>query len=168
LQVFLSWPFFVSLALLLLNDYYLKATYSNWVTGKLSDFAGIFLVSLVLFALVPGRIRLSGCLVALLFVLWKSAATEPIIDVVRTIGITNFGRVVDYSDLTAFVVIPLAAFAANNQKLTMSPRPRLQTALTLPAMAMFVIAVTGTSSVTFQPLRQNLWVTVGSGRSPSV
>ena len=149
LQVFLSWPFFVSLAILLLNDSYLKATYSNWVTGKLSDFAGIFLVSLVLFALMPGRIRVCGCVVVGLFVLWKSPVADPFVDLVRSSGVTNFGRVVDYSDLIALAVIPLAASAANCRRPVTPVRPWLRTALAVPAIAVFVFAVTGTTFATF-------------------
>ena len=43
--VLLSWPLLLSLAALITNDLYLKYAFSGWVTGKLSDFAGIFLVS---------------------------------------------------------------------------------------------------------------------------
>ena len=40
-----------SLALLLLNDHFLKATFHNALTGKLSDIAGLIFFPLVLFAL---------------------------------------------------------------------------------------------------------------------
>ena len=33
--------FIIGLSVLLLNDFYLKAAYGNFVTGKLSDFAGL-------------------------------------------------------------------------------------------------------------------------------
>jgi hypothetical protein len=147
--VFVSWPFFVSLAILLINDYYLKATYSNWLTGKLSDFAGIFLVSLVLFALMPSRIRVCGCIVTTLFALWKSPVVEPFVDFVRASGITNFGRVVDYTDLIALIMVPLAAFVSKTWKPAKPIRPRLQSAFALPAITLFVFAVTGTSIATF-------------------
>lgn len=31
-------PFLVSLVILILNDFYFKTIYHNWLTGKLSDF----------------------------------------------------------------------------------------------------------------------------------
>lgn len=34
--------FIVSVVLLILNDFYLKATFGNIITGKLSDLAGLF------------------------------------------------------------------------------------------------------------------------------
>lgn len=149
LQVFLTWPFLVSLAILLLNDYYLKATYSNWITGKLSDFAGIFAVSLVLFALVPRSRRLSGLLLTVLFVVWKSPFATPVIEMVRASGIAGFGRVVDYSDLIALTVIPVAALIARSSTPATLVRPRVRTAFAIPAIAVFVFAVTGTSIATF-------------------
>ncbi len=39
-----------ALVILLVNDYYLKATFSNWFTGKLSDFSGLLLVGLIVAA----------------------------------------------------------------------------------------------------------------------
>ena len=36
--------FLVALAVLLANDLWWKAAYDNWLTGKLSDFAGLFVV----------------------------------------------------------------------------------------------------------------------------
>ena len=49
-----SWPFLLSLILLLLNDLYLKWHHPGVISGKLSDFAGLFMVSLSLFTVFPG------------------------------------------------------------------------------------------------------------------
>src|SRR4030095_5695986 len=38
----------LSIALLIVNDHFLKPTYSNWITGKLSDFAGLVFFPLLL------------------------------------------------------------------------------------------------------------------------
>jgi hypothetical protein len=64
-------------------------------------------------------------------------------------GITNFGRVVDYSDLIALTTVPLAALTANCQRPRKTVRPGMRTALAIPAIAVFVFAVTGTSIATF-------------------
>ena len=49
-----------SLVLLVLNDHLLKALWPGWITGKLSDFAGMVLAPLVLVAVVdafaPARV----------------------------------------------------------------------------------------------------------------
>ena len=46
--VLVTWPFVTSLALLVLNDWYLKRAHPSSVTGILSDFAGISVVGLLL------------------------------------------------------------------------------------------------------------------------
>ena len=38
----------LSIAVLIVNDHFLKAAYSNWITGKLSDFAGLVFFPLLL------------------------------------------------------------------------------------------------------------------------
>jgi len=42
------WPIYLSAILLILNDHILKYEYPGFVTGKLSDIAGVFLVTLLL------------------------------------------------------------------------------------------------------------------------
>lgn len=41
-----------AVALLVLNDRYLKYAYPSWVTGKISDFAGVFFMPLFICAVV--------------------------------------------------------------------------------------------------------------------
>ena len=50
-RVFLSPVFLLTLLTLAANDLYLKAAYPGWITGKLSDISGLFLVSLFVLAL---------------------------------------------------------------------------------------------------------------------
>ena len=49
--------FVVSLLLLIANDFYLKYAFPGWLTGKLSDFTGLIVFSLLLFSLWPTRVR---------------------------------------------------------------------------------------------------------------
>jgi hypothetical protein len=49
--------FAVALAALLANDLYLRTHFPGVITGKLSDFAGLVVVSLVLLPLSPRRKR---------------------------------------------------------------------------------------------------------------
>ncbi len=62
-----------SLALLVINDHVLKAHWPGFVTGKLSDIAGMIIAPLFLYALVP-RLRVWTCVavVALAFALTKT------------------------------------------------------------------------------------------------
>ncbi|MCP4580716.1 MAG: hypothetical protein GY839_03815 [candidate division Zixibacteria bacterium] len=52
--------FLLALALLLLNDHLLKAAYPGWLTGKLSDFAGLFVMAVFAYAVMSAINRLSG------------------------------------------------------------------------------------------------------------
>jgi len=47
--------FIIAVLLLVLNDWYLKETCPNVLTGKLSDFAGLFAFPFLLSALFPRR-----------------------------------------------------------------------------------------------------------------
>jgi len=91
--------FLVSLLILLLNDFILKTVFHNYLTGKLSDFAGLLAFPFFWSVLFPKRVKEMHIAVALFFVFWKSPFSEAFIDF--------FGlyRVVDFSDNIALVSI---------------------------------------------------------------
>lgn len=75
-KILLSPLFLFSLIVLLLNDHYLKAQFHNFLTGKLSDFAGLFIFPLFFAAFFPKR-RLSIYFFAgFFFVFWKSPLSQ--------------------------------------------------------------------------------------------
>lgn len=100
-----------ALGILILNDHLLKAEWSNAFTGKLSDFAGLFLAP-VLFALVLGvktkrGLYLSGLAVGVVFSainLFPSAAS--FWDGTLSI-IYPYSTTVDPTDLIALIMIPI-------------------------------------------------------------
>jgi len=99
--------FILAVGLLLLNDFYLKYEFSNFLTGKLSDVAGLFLFPYFLSSL---RIKWSKPIyfgTATLFLFWKSPFSQEVINLVQTIGI-GFNRVVDYTDLFALLILPFS------------------------------------------------------------
>lgn len=51
------WPL-LAVALTALNDHYLKAHFANWLTGKISDFAGLFYFPLFLAAVIVLTVRI--------------------------------------------------------------------------------------------------------------
>ena len=53
LKILTSYWFMTGLILLLLNDFIFKEMYGNWLTGKLSDFTGLFIFPLFWTALFP-------------------------------------------------------------------------------------------------------------------
>lgn len=139
-----SWPFVVSLALLLANDLYLKLEHPGLITGKLSDVSGIFLVTYLLIGVFPrARLPLSA-LVAVLFAIWKSPTSQWVIDTINSSISVNVGRVVDYSDLLALAAIPLAWVCAARCSDFETPR-FWKRVIAAPIVVVAFLGITGTS-----------------------
>ncbi len=99
--------FLVSVALLLLNDFYLKAQFHNYFTGKLSDFVGLFAFPYFFSVLFKKKIKLIYILTGVLFIFWKSSTSQFFIDHFNELGIGLY-RVVDYSDAMALFILPIS------------------------------------------------------------
>jgi hypothetical protein len=113
LDILLSPGFLFGLILLLLNDFVLKPQFHNSLTGKVSDFAGLFIFPMFFAAFVP-RFKIPiYLLTALLFVFWKSPFSQPVIDAWNNLAMLRIGRVVDYTDLFALVILPISFFYKN-------------------------------------------------------
>jgi len=116
--------------LLLANDFWAKATYHNWLTGKLSDFAGIAMLSLLLFSFFPRGKKGICYLLVIAFTAWKSPLVTPLLDAWNALPFIDFARVIDYSDLLALIVlIPIYKYHARSS----SFYPSIQK-LALPAL----------------------------------
>lgn len=107
LRPLLSIPFVLCLLLLLWNDFYLKATFHNFLTGKLSDFCGLFVFSIFWTVLFPGRKLFVFFSTALFFIYWKSPYSESFINAFSG-HLFPIQRVVDITDLFALAVLPVA------------------------------------------------------------
>lgn len=99
--------FLLGLVVLVLNDHYFKLAYPNWFTGKVSDFAGLFILPIFLSSLFNKCVKANYLCTALAFLIWKSPIVEPLITAGNAIGIP-FHRTVDYSDLIALTILPLS------------------------------------------------------------
>jgi hypothetical protein len=91
--------FLVSLFILLLNDLILKATFHNYLTGKLSDFAGLLAFPFFWSVFFPKRIKEIHIGVVLFFCFWKSPFSEAFVN------LFGFYRIVDFSDYIALVSV---------------------------------------------------------------
>jgi hypothetical protein len=100
--------FLGALWLLVANDVLFKAWYGNWVTGKLSDFAGLIAFALFWTAILPSRRSLVHVLCGLAFVLWKSPLSESFITLWNASLPWRIDRVVDPTDAFALMVLPLS------------------------------------------------------------
>lgn len=106
----LAHPFFiVAILLLVLNDWVFKQTFANGLTGKLSDFAGLFAFPFF-FAVFFPRNKISIYIVTCLaFLIWKSPSAEPFITLLNDLGVPA-KRVVDLSDYWALLALPFSFY----------------------------------------------------------
>jgi hypothetical protein len=102
-------PFYIgAVAGLILNDHVLKQAFPGLITGKLSDFLGLF--SFAVFMSVTMRHWIVGVhlAIAILFVLWKSPLSDIVIQGWNATMPFRIARVVDYWDLVALSVLPFS------------------------------------------------------------
>lgn len=106
----LKHPVFIfSVLLLLLNDFYLKYEFPSFLTGKLSDFAGLFAFAYFFSSLLPQYKKHIHIATGVLYIFWKSSYAQPLIDAVNTMGIP-ISRIVDPSDNIALISLLLSYF----------------------------------------------------------
>lgn len=106
--LFLHPIFLFSIVLLLLNDFYLKYAFHNWLTGKLSDFTGLFIFP-VFFSIFFTRHKIHIYIItALLFIWWKSSFSSAFILLLNEKLSLPVERAVDYTDFIALIVLPFA------------------------------------------------------------
>ncbi len=107
-------PFFlVGLFLLIINDLYLKSEFGNFLTGKISDFAGLLIFPMFIAALVPGLRKSIAIIIGISFIIWKLPIVSPLIDLINNVMPFTIKRVVDYSDYIALLILPLSHFLIN-------------------------------------------------------
>ncbi|MCO6162991.1 hypothetical protein [Flavobacterium sp. NRK F7] len=99
--------FLLAVGILLLNDFFLKATFHNAITGKLSDVAGLFAFPYFISLVFPKKVKLNYVVSVLLFITWKWEGIEPLLQWFQSIGI-GINRTVDYTDLYALAIVPLS------------------------------------------------------------
>jgi hypothetical protein len=137
----LSWAFLTCLILLFLNDFVLKREYPGFLSGILSDFAGIVFFPLLAVAvaetvarLVPGKplatpgwFVLATATVATLFVVVKFTTlgeniywsiVSPIASIAGPFGTGTSGVVSDPWDLLAFLFIPIPIMVGKKYRTT--------------------------------------------------
>jgi len=105
LQLLLHPVFILSLVCLLLNDLYWKHEYHNWLTGKLSDLTGLFVLSVFLSAFFYRRTVLVYIGITIFFIWWKSPLSQSLIDLLNRSLDLSFNRTIDYTDLFAIPFI---------------------------------------------------------------
>ncbi|MBO9674522.1 MAG: hypothetical protein J7577_13825 [Sphingobacteriaceae bacterium] len=103
----LNYIFIVCVLILLVNDHYIKFSYTGWLSGKLSDVAGIIILPLIIAYIFPKLGKAAIAVSALLFLFWKSEFSQGMIDFYNQYSFIGTSRVIDYSDLLVFVFLPV-------------------------------------------------------------
>ena len=141
--------FVISLIILLLNDFYWKSTYHNFITGKLSDISGIIVFSLFITFFRSDWKKHLFIITAVLFALWKSAASQVFIDSWNALNLIAIDRIVDYGDILCLILlIPLYHYR---------PKPVVSTSsaqkfIIYPTVAATLFAIVATSMVKHLPV----------------
>ncbi|MBO6516886.1 MAG: hypothetical protein JJ975_10085 [Bacteroidia bacterium] len=134
------------LLVLLLNDHYLKLNFPGPITGKLSDVVGLFVFPIFLSVFRPRRI-IQNCIAAgIIFCLWKSHLSEPIITAGNSIGIP-FTRTIDQTDYAALMVLPASTYYLKRWRL-----PRLLPRIRLTHLVFLAIGFVALSATTLRPV----------------
>ncbi len=119
-----SIPFLGSLILLILNDFILKPVFHNFLTGKISDFAGLFVFVVFWAGFFPSKRNAIAMLTALAFIWWKMDYSSSFIRIF-SLWVFPIQRVVDVTDLIALIVIPFALFFLNRSPRVLKFHPVL-------------------------------------------
>jgi hypothetical protein len=102
-------PLFIgSLSLLLINDFYLKAEFGNFLTGKISDFVGLFVFAVFWSQVFPKTKNWISLLTGIGFIIWKTPLVTPLIEIFNEHSFFTIQRVIDYSDYMALIVLPFS------------------------------------------------------------
>jgi hypothetical protein len=96
-----------SLFLLILNDAFLKSVFHNDITGKLSDFAGLFVFAGFWSCVFPKSKTTIHWMIAIVFVWWKSSLSEELIQILPQFHLP-FNRVEDWTDCITISVLPMS------------------------------------------------------------
>lgn len=123
-----------AIVVLVANDWLLKAVCPCWLTGKLSDFAGVFLLWVCLWSALPSRPRSMAMIAGCSFLWWKSAWSQPLIDCWNLHGPWEVARIVDATDAMAVVVL-LPAWWSTDGRAPAGPRRWVAAMVAVLAMA---------------------------------
>ncbi len=159
LNIILRFPFLLALSILILNDHVWKFQFHNFLTGKLSDFAGIFLVGILGLILFPKFKKGILGLIGIGFIWWKSPYSQTAIDWYNTWAIISIERVVDYGDLIALVMLPVAYWYTQKSRESTSfgaIPPMFKNSLQILILGISVLAFMATSQArTIVPANQS-------------
>lgn len=134
--------FLLALFVLLFNDLYLKSAYPSFLSGKLSDVAGLVVFVFIFTFLLGNRFKmLVFILTALLFCWWKSSWSNGFITNWKELfPFYSIERVIDYTDLVCLLILIPAYFYRPKSKPPFNSRW-----IGIPLLLVSVFAIAATS-----------------------
>lgn len=132
--------FLLGLTLLLLNDFYLKYQYPSFLTGKLSDFSGLFIFPFFISVFLP-RPKSIYFMTAVFFTFWKLEYSQSFIDTLANLTNLGFHRTVDPSDLIALSVLPIS-YMYFMQKSNAKTKDKFGVSIVVSLIALFSFCAT--------------------------
>ncbi len=108
ISIFWSPGFIIGLIILLVNDHFLKILFPHWITGKLSDIAGLFIFPIFLAAFVPRFKKNMYGITVLGFIWFKSPLANGFIEFFNQLDLFSISRVIDWTDLLALIILPFS------------------------------------------------------------
>jgi hypothetical protein len=112
-----NYIFVFGIIVLFLNDQIFKFQYSNFITGKLSDVCGIIIFPMLLSYFFPKLRENSIFIAAAIFAFWKSEYSQGLINLYNQYSFIETSRIVDYSDLFVFLLLPIPYYLIKNDKI---------------------------------------------------
>jgi hypothetical protein len=102
-------------------------------------------MSLLAFGALPRATAIVAASIVLAFAYWKSPLSQPLIESINALAPVRIGRVVDYSDLLALLVMPAAYHVARRADAYRLGGPMLRKILAVPVFAVSFLAMMGTT-----------------------
>lgn len=137
-ELILNPYFIVGLIVLLLNDFYLKYEFGNFVTGKLSDFAGLLIFPMFVATIFPQLRKSISLITGIAFIIWKLPLFTPVLELINQLSFISIYRVVDYSDYMALSILLLSHYLINYYEY--NPKIKWEKAITVSRFAFLSIA----------------------------
>jgi hypothetical protein len=145
-SIYTTWPLLASVIILILNDHVFKYAFPGLITGKISDFFGIFIFILVLRSIFQKQTFTIYLSVAIAFIWWKSTYSQGLIEFINTHSPLLIARTIDYSDLVAVIVIPLSHYMYE-QRSKYSINIKLAELIKIPVIGITALGIMGTSVI---------------------
>lgn len=133
--------FLICLLLLLVNDFYLKFVFPGFLTGKLSDFSGLFIFPYFFSVFFIRQKKQIYFLTSFLFILWKLPVTSPLINWINDFDVIYLRRITDVTDLIAILILPVSYKYFNQQLVKGYTYNRFQV-FTISLLAIFSFCAT--------------------------